>query len=192
MAEKYRILHALDTGLRMQIMDALNDLDARVDAVDARVDGIVTFLQLAPNILAFGVGVNPTWDIVNGNIPLVSAGTDGLNPPTIVGDTIIINSAGVYDINASFGVDIVSSNNTVVIEIEVNGTPEGISAGVEFSGGQAAPISQPQTRDVSILAAGDVITFVALELGTSTKLLLWELSGGTVTQIAHDWGSFAP
>jgi hypothetical protein len=185
--------------LSRQVQMYLNDLDGR-ETVSARkvsklrsdVDIIIQYLKLQPNILAFGVGVDPEWIIANGDVPLVSVGTDGLNPPTVVGDTIVINSPGTYEINASFGIDIGSGGNTVTVEININGTPVGMQAGVEFSGGQAAPINQPQARDVSVLAAGDIITFVALELGTDTKLLLWGISGGTVTQMQHDFDALNP
>ncbi|GAG10730.1 unnamed protein product, partial [marine sediment metagenome] len=103
------------------------------------------------------------------------------------GDTIVINSAGFYDIVCQFGIDIISGNNTVIIQPQVNAGDAGLAAGVEFSGGQAAPINQPQARIARKLADGDLITFVATELGTEDKLLLWNISGGTAVQTSFDW-----
>jgi hypothetical protein len=153
---------------------------------------IELYLKLDPNILAFGVGVDPNWIIAAGNVPLVFEGTTGTNPPTVVGDTIVINSAGLYEISASFGVDIISGNNSATFRIAVNGVLSGIRAGVEFSGGQSAPITQPLAKDIKKLLVGDVITFEATEIGVDDKLLLWQLSGGSVQQLQHDFANFPP
>jgi hypothetical protein len=166
--------------------------NAAIVDIDLDVQNIIDYLKLDPNILAFGVGADPDWIIANGNVPVILSGTSGLNPPTIVGDTIVINSPGLYDISASFGIDIISGNNTATIKISINGTPGGIVAGVEFSGGQAAPITQPLARDMLKLLSGDVITFVATELGVDDKLLLWQLSGGTVQQLQYDFDVLFP
>ncbi|GAG12765.1 unnamed protein product [marine sediment metagenome] len=187
-----------DTGAAAinQGESTLTDLIAltlRVDTLEGRVDNIVTFLQLDPNVLAFGVGEDPgPWIINNGDIPVVSQGTSGLNPPTIVGDAIQINSAGFYDIICQFGIDIISGNNTVIIQPQVNAVDAGLTAGVEFSGGQAAPIIQPQARVTQLFAVGDLVTFVASELGTADKELYWNISGGTAVQTAFDWDAFIP
>ena len=167
-------------------------LNAVSGLVDTDVSNLITFLQLDPNVIIYGVGVDPDWTINNGLVPLVDEGSSGLNPPTIAADTITINSPGVYDIVAVFGIDIVASNNTVIIHIEVNSVETGIAAGVEFSGGQSAPINQPQARVYAHFDAGDEITFVATELGTADKLLLWTLSGGSAVQTAFDWEAINP
>jgi hypothetical protein len=187
MADKYQILAATDYNVRAQIAAALND-------ISARVDNIVTFLQLEPNVMAIGVGTDPTWIIVDGLVPVVDAGFIGLNPPTVSGgDTITINSAGYYDVSVVFGIDIGSGGNTVVIEILKNGaTTLAVEAGVEFSGGQAAPINQPTATTYDHFDVGDTITFEATELGTDDKLLYWNLSGGTITQTAFDWDAINP
>jgi hypothetical protein len=169
-----------------------NLLKDRVTVLEGRVDLIVAFLQLDPNVLAFGLGVDPNWTINNGLVPVVTEGSTGANPPTIATDIITINSPGFYDVVAVFGVDIISSNNTVLIHIEVNSVETGIAAGVEFSGGQSAPINQATARVYAHFDAGDEITFVATELGTADKLLLWTLSGGTAVQTAFDWEAINP
>ena len=185
MADKYTILAATDYNVRAQIAAALNELDTRVDI-------IIAFLQLEPNVLTFGVGADPDWTIVNGDIPIVALGSSGGSPPTVVGDAIVINSPGFYDITCQFGIDIVAGNNTVTVQPQVNAVDAGLIAGVEFSGGQAAPINQPQARIAAKLAAGDLVTFVATELGTADKLILWNISGGTAVQSDFDFDALNP
>ncbi|GAH02723.1 unnamed protein product, partial [marine sediment metagenome] len=155
-------------------------------------DVIVAFLKLDPNVLLFGVGEDPgPWIIADGLVPLVDSGSIGPNPPTVAADVITINSPGFYDITAAFGIDISSGGNTVIVDTFINGSSAfGITAGVEFSGGQSAPVIQPQTRVYRHLDAGDTVTFVATELGTDDKLLYWNLSGGTVVQTAYDFEAF--
>jgi hypothetical protein len=172
--------------------DMRQNISRLLDGLNRRIDLIVAFLQLDPNVLSFGIGVDPNWTINNGTVPIVDEGTSGNNPPTIAANAITINSPGFYDLVAVFGVDIVSSNNTAIIHIEVNSVEAGIAAGVEFSGGQAAPINQPTARIYAHFDVGDVITFIATELGTADKLLLWNLSGGTAIQTAFDWEAINP
>ena len=181
--------YPLMPGNSVQLWKIFNDMTG---LVDTDIGNLITFLQLDPNVITYGVGVDPDWTINNGLVPLVLEGSSGLNPPTISADTITINSPGFYDIVAVFGVDIVSSNNTVIIHIEVNSVEAGIAAGVEFSGGQSAPINQPQARVYAHFDAGDEVTFVATELGTADKLLLWILSGGSAVQTAFDWEAINP
>ncbi|GAG06193.1 unnamed protein product, partial [marine sediment metagenome] len=137
--DDFVIPRGTDQDERKYISGLLLGLSDRISVVSSRVDTIITFLQLDPNVLTFGVGADPTWTINNGNVPLVQLSNAGLNPPTVTGgDTIVINSAGFYDIVCQFGIDIVSGNNTVIIQPQVNAVDTGLVAGVEFSGGQAA------------------------------------------------------
>ena len=183
-----------NTGRKRRLRDtgaaAINQINADRVNLTERIDRIVAYLKLDPNILAFGVGADPTWPIVDGNVPIVFEGTTGLNPPTVVGDTIVINSGGLYEMSASFGIDIISGNNSATVRISINGVPSGVRAGVEFSGGQSAPITQSQVKDIKFLDIGDVVTFVFTELGVDSKLLLWQLSGGSVQQLQHDFDTF--
>lgn len=174
-------------------INTTSSTEVKLDVLTGRVDNIAAYLKLDPNILAFGVGEDPgPWIMNNGLVPLTDAGTSGLNPPTIAGDTITIQSPGLYDVSASFGIDIVSGNNSAFVELQVNGVQKGIVAGVEFSGGQAAPIIQPQAKDIGWLLAGDQITFVATETGTDDKLLYWNISGGSCAQLQFDFDAFLP
>ena len=180
------------------------DQDERVaisrflDGLNTRINNIVALLQLDPNVLTFGVGVlddNPApWTVAGGLVPLVDAGSAiGPNPPTIAADVITINSPGFYDINCVFALDIDSGGNTVTIEVYINGSDaQAITAGVEFSGGQAVPITQPTARAYRHFDAGDTVSFVATELGTGDKLLLYRISGGSVIQTAYDWDAVNP
>ena len=167
--------------------------NAAITDIDRDVNAIITFLQLEQNALVFGVGVDPDWIIVDGNVPIVSQASAGNNPPTVTGgDTILINAPGFYDITCQFGIDIESANNTVIVQPQVNAVDAGLSAGVEFSGGQAAPINQPQGRIAQKLVIGDLVTFDVIELGTGDKLILWGISGGTAVQTAFDWDALNP
>ena len=176
-------------GDSVQLWKIYNDA---MGIVDSDVETIVTFLKLDANILRFGVGADPTWIMNNGLVPLTQVSTLGATPPTIAANIITINSPGLYEINALFGIDIVSGNNSVVVQMQVNGAPAGVAAGVEFSGGQSAPIVQPTSKSTAQLLAGDEITFVVTQSGVDDKLLYWNISGGSVTQMQYDFDLFPP
>jgi hypothetical protein len=154
-----------------------------------RIDLIVSYLQLVPNILVFDIngGVDyPLPNVTDDPVPLTQEVASGLNPPTIAGSVITIHAAGIYDASASFGMDTGSAGNIVSVAARVNGVPAGLVAGIRQAGGQGGLAVQPTAAVMFDAEVGDEIDFVA----TSTDLgaeLIAPISGGSCSQISHDF-----
>ena len=205
----FKLYHALDTQLRQQIVAHLNtlcgrineivtpglaDLTLRVDTLEERVDNIVAFLQLEQNLLGFDIngGVDyPLPAVTDDPVPLTSVGSVGLNPPTISGSTITINSPGRYQLVGYFGMDTGSADNVVTVEPRHNSVKGGVAAGVRQAGGQGAIAVQSTAEHIIQCAVGDTFDFVATSTDPGAELVA-AISGGSCAQIDFDWDALNP
>jgi hypothetical protein len=152
---------------------------------DTDVQNIISFLQQEQNLLVFDIngGVDyPLPSVIDDPVPLTSAGTTGLNPPTISGTTITINSAGLYQLVCYFGMDTGSAGNFVTVDSRHNGVKGGVPAGVRQAGGQGS---------IAACDVGDVFDFVATSTDPGAELVA-SISGGSCAQIEFDWDALNP
>lgn len=175
-------------------INTVSNVETRLANLTTRVDAIVAFLQLEQNLLGFNIngGVDyPLPSVIDDPVPLTSAGTTGLNPPTISGSTITINSPGLYQLLGFFGMDTGSANNIVTVDPRHNSVKGGLSAGVRQAGGQGAIAVQSTVEHLIKCAVGDTFDFVASSTDPGAELVA-SISGGSVVQIEFDWDSLNP
>ena len=176
---------------------AFSDIDSLLNSLNVltgRVDNITAFLQQEQNLLGFDIngGVDyPLPSVIDDPVPLTSAGTTGLNPPTISGTTITINSAGLYQLVCYFGMDTGSAGNFVTVESRHNGVKGGVPAGVRQAGGQGSIAVQSTAEGIVACDVGDVFDFVATSTDPGAELVA-SISGGSCAQIEFDWSAFDP
>ncbi len=172
---------------------ALSQIDADRLSLKRRIDLIVAFLQLETNALLFDINAGADYAlpaVTDDPIPLTLEATTGLNPPTLSGSTITIQSAGIYECTGGFGMDTGSAGNFVTVEGRFNTVKRGLIAGVRQAGGQGSIAVQPQATVIADCAVGDTFDFVA----TSTDVLaeiVAAISGGGCTQLEFDWDAFS-
>jgi hypothetical protein len=165
-----------------------------LDELSGRIDNIVSFLQLEQNLLIFDIngGLNYALPTVTDDpIPLTAEVTTGLNPPTISGSTITVNSPGLYRLSGSFGIDTGSAGNIVAIEPRFNGTKGGLTAGVRQASGQGSIAVQPNAVIVVAADVGDTFDFVATSTDALAEIIA-VISGGTCAQLEFDWDLINP
>jgi hypothetical protein len=128
----------------------------------------------------------PLPAVTDDPVPLTSAGSVGLNPPTISGSTITINSPGRYQLVGYFGMDTGSANNIVTVEPRHNSVKGGVSAGVRQAGGQGAIAVQSAAEQIIQCDVGDTFDFVATSTDPGAEIVA-SISGGSCAQIDFDW-----
>ena len=158
-----------------------------------RVDLIVAFLQLEQNLLGFDINAGADYAlpaVTDDPVPLTDVGSTGLNPPTISGSTITINSPGLYALTGFFGMDTGSANNIVTVDPRHNSVKGGVSAGVRQAGGQGAIAVQSTAEHLIKCIVGDTFDFVATSTDVGAELVSG-ISGGTCSQIEFDWDAIS-
>jgi hypothetical protein len=160
-----------------------------LDELSGRIDNIVTFLQLEDNLLVFDINAGVDYDlpiVADDPVPLTVEVTTGLNPPTISGSTITINSPGVYRLSGQFGMDTGSAGNIVTVEPRFNGVKGGLTAGVRQASGQGSIAVQSSAVITAAADIGDTFDFVATSTDINAEIVA-SISGGNCVQVEFDW-----